>query len=299
MPVTDFISLDVETANADFGSICSIGLVHFRQGQVFHQLTILVDPEDSFDSRNVAIHGITPDMVLGKPTMKQVLPIVAQQLENTIVTHHSQFDRGALRRAAARYGLGDLDCNWMDTLKVARRTWREFADNGGYGLANLARSFGIAFRHHDAAEDARAAGLIMLRALEESGLDLEDWLDLVATLPSNQARSDGRGQTRKAEIYKRYARVGAANGPLTGETIVFTGFLSMKRNDAATLAANAGCAVSDNVSRKTTILVVGDQDLRMTKGKEKSAKHIRAEGLMADGVAIRIVKESDFMLMVR
>ena len=36
---------------------------------------------------------------------------------------------------------------------------------------------GIAFRHHDALEDARAAAEIMLRACDETaGLDAEDWL---------------------------------------------------------------------------------------------------------------------------
>jgi DNA polymerase-3 subunit epsilon len=58
--VTDFVALDVETANADLGSICSIGLVHFRSGAVFKSLTILFDPEDEFDPLNVGIHGIRP-----------------------------------------------------------------------------------------------------------------------------------------------------------------------------------------------------------------------------------------------
>ena len=61
--ITDFIALDVETANADFGSICSIGLVHFRGGTVFKSLTILRDPEDDFDPINVKIHGLRPKML--------------------------------------------------------------------------------------------------------------------------------------------------------------------------------------------------------------------------------------------
>lgn len=30
----DFVALDVETANADLASICAIGLVHFKAGEV-------------------------------------------------------------------------------------------------------------------------------------------------------------------------------------------------------------------------------------------------------------------------
>jgi DNA polymerase-3 subunit epsilon len=58
--IADFIALDIETANADFASICSIGLVHFKGAEVFKSLTILVDPEDHFDPLNIGIHGIVP-----------------------------------------------------------------------------------------------------------------------------------------------------------------------------------------------------------------------------------------------
>jgi hypothetical protein len=67
---------------------------------------------------------------------------------------------------------------------------------------------------------------------------------------------------------------------------------------AAEAAAKMGCNVADGVNKRTTILVVGDQDLRRTKGNEKSSKHRKAEEMIATGASIRIVGESDFMLMV-
>jgi DNA polymerase-3 subunit epsilon len=135
----------------------------------------------------------------------------------------------------------------------------------------------------------------MLRALEDSGLDLEDWLELLGEMPDPGISG---ARPRRREAYARYARVGAENGRLAGEVIVFTGFLSVHRGEAASLAAAAGCAVADSVTKKTTILVVGDQDLRLTKGQEKSGKHRRAEELMSQGGALRIVRESDFRMMI-
>ena len=297
--VTDFIALDVETANADVGSICSIGLVHFRAGIIFKSLSILVDPQGPFDPANVAIHGIRASDVAGKPTMAQVFPVLAQSLNGTIVTHHSSFHRRAFASAAARYGVAELACFWLDTLAVARRTWREFADAGGFGLANLSRSFAIEFRHHQAEEDARACGLIMLRALEDSGLDLEDWLDLVAQAPKPMTRSAPKVVVpRRNEAFARYAQSGESNGRLVGETVVFTGFLKMHRSDAAHLAVKAGCNVVDAVSKKVTVLVVGDQDLRLTRGNVKSRKHRKVEEMIAAGSAVRIVGESEFLQMV-
>ena len=60
-----------------------------------------------------------------------------------------------------------------------------------------------------------------------------------------------------------------------------------------------GCSVASGVTKTTTLLVVGDQDLDKLGGKDKSSKHIKAEGLIARGQAIRILKESDFMSMAK
>ncbi len=281
----DFIALDVETANADFSSICSIGLVHFRSGAVFKSLTILVDPEDEFDALNIGIHGIRPEDVAGKPTMAQVFPVISPSLSDVVVVHHSHFDKTALARAAAKYGTGPLPCVWLDSLRVARRAWPSLNDGGGYGLARLASEFKISFSHHDAAEDARAAGLLFLRAIEDTGYRLEDWVQRVELTISGQ-------------VPGRLGSEGDPSGPLAGETVVFTGKMEIPRGRAAEAAAKMGCNVADIVNKRTTILVVGDQDLRRTKGNEKSSKHRKAEDMIASGTPIRIVGESDFMLIV-
>jgi DNA polymerase-3 subunit epsilon len=80
-----------------------------------------------------------------------------------------------MRRACAKYGGTVPGCSWLDTARVARRTW-ESVGRKGYGLANLAKMLDIEFHHHDALEDAKTAGLILCAAIEESGRSTEDWL---------------------------------------------------------------------------------------------------------------------------
>ena len=53
-----FNSIDVETANADRASICQIGIVHIRDGEIEDRWQTLVNPEDWFDPWNISIHGI-------------------------------------------------------------------------------------------------------------------------------------------------------------------------------------------------------------------------------------------------
>ena len=91
---------------------------------------------------------------------------------------------------------------------------------------------------------------------------------------------------------------GNPEGELYGQSIVFTGALSIPRRDAAAMAASIGCSVATAVSKKIDYLVVGDQDATRLAGKEKSSKHFKAEELIASGVPIRILKESDFKELV-
>jgi DNA polymerase-3 subunit epsilon len=92
-------------------------------------------------------------------------------------------------------------------------------------------------------------------------------------------------------------RDGNEEGPLYGEVVVFTGSISLRRNKAADLISSAGCKVSESVTNKTTLLVVGDQDIRKLAGHDKSRKHREAEKRIREGQSIRILRESDFMRM--
>jgi DNA polymerase-3 subunit epsilon len=172
------------------------------------------------------------------------------------------------------------NCTWLDSARVVRRAWPAFS-RSGYGLSNVATHFGIAYRAHDALEDAQCAGEIVLRAIADTGIGVEQWLTRVEQ-PIDPNASHG------------YKREGNPDGELFGEVVVFTGALSIPRSEAATEAATAGCRVEDGVTKHTTLLVVGDQDLRKLHGHEKSSKHRKAEQLIAMGQPIRILGEGDF-----
>jgi DNA polymerase-3 subunit epsilon len=287
MQKMNFVAIDVETANADMGSICQIGVAVFTNGQLVNEWCVLVDPEDYFDNVNISIHGIEPHMVEGQPTFPQIASRLRSALENTIAVCHTHFDRIAIGRAFSKNGLSPIETQWLDSARVVRRTWPEFAWKG-YGLANVCRKIGYEFKHHDALEDAKAAGTVLLAALKESQQDLGYWCQRV-TRPIDFT---------KVSSDEPVHRDGNPEGDLYGEILVFTGALEIPRAEAADLAAGVGCQVAPNVTKKTTILVVGDQDILKLAGHEKSSKHRRAEELVAAGSKIRIVCESDFKTLV-
>ncbi len=280
----DFVAIDVETANANMASICQIGVAAFSTGELVSEWKTYVDPEDFFDPVNVHIHGITQETVADAPTLPGIAEALLSRLDEHVVLCHTNFDRVSVRQAFSKYELRLPKCVWLDSARVAQRTWTQFARRG-YGLGNLCDHIGYEFAHHDALEDAKAAGQVMLAAIEATGLSVEDWLRMV-------------GQSIDPGAAKPITREGNPGGSLSGEVMVFTGALLMPRRDAADLAASAGCEVGANVTKHTTVLVVGDQDVVKLAGHEKSSKHRKAESLITQGQEIRVLRESDFMELV-
>ena len=280
----DFVAIDVETANPDMASICQIGVATYRGRQLQGEWSTYVDPDDYFDGLNVSIHGIDETTVNGAPQFAEIAGELWRQLAGSVVVCHTHFDRVAISQACARFNVAAPNLSWLDSARVARRTWEDVAWKG-YGLYSLCKRLGYSFKHHDALEDAKASGHVLLSAVEESGLNLDAWLKRV------RQPIDPTGAS--------IAREGNPEGPLYGETLVFTGALDIPRRQAADLAASIGCSVASSVSKKISILVVGDQDISKLAGHEKSSKHRKAEQLIASGASIRIMKETDFKELVR
>ena len=167
-----FNAIDVETANADPSSICQIGIVRIRDGEFKEQLSVLVNPEQRFNSANVRLHGIDEAKIQDSKTIPQVAAELRDWLEETVLASHTMFDRAALNGAMRRYGLTPIRATWLDSALIARRAWPERYQRRGVSLAIVAGDLGITFRHHDALEDARVAGEIVLRACLYTGLDI-------------------------------------------------------------------------------------------------------------------------------
>ena len=174
----NFTALDIETANADRASICQVGIAVYENGELVHEWKSLVDPLDRFDFTNVSIHGIDARAVKGAPTLPEIASVIGDRVRNRVVVSHTQFDRTAIAQAFTRHSLVVPGCVWLDSAKVARRAWEQFA-RGGYGLKNVCDSLGYEFAHHDALEDAKAAAYILLSAIDQTGMDLEGWLKRV------------------------------------------------------------------------------------------------------------------------
>jgi DNA polymerase III subunit epsilon len=279
-----FSAIDVETANEDLSSICQIGVATVQDGAVLDVWTTLINPRCHFSPRHTAIHGIDSSITAEAPFFDAIVEELESRLTGSpaITVSHTAFDRISITRACCER---KLNVAWLDSARIARRAWPERYAQRGYGLAAIACDLGISFRHHDAGEDARVAAEIVLRASDKMKVGIEDWL-------IELDHGTHYGISRKPDSIRR---CGNKEGALLGEVLVFTGSLQIVRRQAADLAAAAGCTVRSTVTKDTTLLVVGDQDIDRLAGYEKSAKHRKAEALIEAGQLIRILQESDFL----
>ncbi len=154
-----FVVVDLETTGGRAGedAITEIGAVKVRGGEVLGEFQTLVDPGGPVPPYIQVLTGITTSMLVGAPTIAEVLPSFLEfARDSVLVAHNAPFDVGFLRAAAAR-----LERPWpgfqvVDTVRLARRVVpRDEAPN--HKLGTLAALFGAQVTpNHRALSDARA-----------------------------------------------------------------------------------------------------------------------------------------------
>ena len=86
---------------------------------------------------------------------------------------------------------------------------------------------------------------------------------------------------------------------LFNRVCVFTGTLSkMTRKEAMQKVADIGAVCSDNITKDTNFLIIGEQDYTRTVQKDKSRKVLKAEEYILKGLDIQIIPESLFYELI-
>ncbi|AKK03485.1 exonuclease domain-containing protein [Corynebacterium epidermidicanis] len=159
----NFVAFDVETANADWGSICQMGVARFRDGRLVETKSWNVRPPagiEEFHPDNIAIHHITAADVADCPRVGETFTELVEFVgDDVMVAHNAQFDFTALHRAALLSDVASPEFRFTCTLLLARKLRLGFANNR---LNTLAEGFKVELtKHHDATADAVACGEIM------------------------------------------------------------------------------------------------------------------------------------------
>ena len=159
----DFAAIDFETANGHRASVCSVGVVVVRGGQIAERLYSLIRPRpDYYSYWNTQIHGLSAADTEESPDFKDVWREIAPAVEGLpLVAHNSPFDEGCLRAAHALYEMPYPGYRFFCTVRGARRVFPGLVN---HKLATVAAHVGFDLRdHHHALADAEACAHIALR----------------------------------------------------------------------------------------------------------------------------------------
>ena len=181
--IRDFIAIDFETANQQPSSVCSVGVVMVRDGQIVNSFYSLIQPEPNYYNYWCKrVHGISESDTEDAPVFSKVW----QQLEERIVeiffsdqdlddvryqiatipfvAHNARFDESCLKAVFRVYQMDYPDYRFYDTLTASRQQFGRSLPN--HQLHTVAAACGYNLEnHHHALADAEACAAIALYIL--------------------------------------------------------------------------------------------------------------------------------------
>ena len=163
-----FTVFDTETTglNPSAGDeIIQIGAARIVNGKLLRQESFeqLVDPGRLISAASIPIHGITQDMVSGKPGIGEVLPAFHEFAQDTVlVAHNAAFDMKFLQLQEARTGVA-FHQPVLDTLLLSAVV---HPNQESHRLEAIAGRFNITLLgRHTALGDAMVTAEVLLRLL--------------------------------------------------------------------------------------------------------------------------------------
>ena len=159
--------IDFETANSDYNSACSIGIVTIENKKIVNKNYLLINPIGGYTKFNTSIHGLSEKDTENEKNWGEIFPEIKHYFDGKVVAH-SNFDKIVLEHICKCYGLDISEkFEYIDTVKLARK---ELPKLENHQLKTLVKHFNFGeFNHHNAIADAEMCEKIYLKltALEE------------------------------------------------------------------------------------------------------------------------------------
>ena len=162
----DFAAIDFETANEHQSSVCSVGVVVVREGEVVDTFYSLIHPEPEYYQWFCQrVHGLSNEDTDCVPVFPEVWKKIAPKIDGLpLVSHNSGFDEGCLKSVFRVYRMDYPDYCFYDTLAASRRHFGPWLPN--HMLHTVAAACGYELlNHHHALADAEACARIAMAIL--------------------------------------------------------------------------------------------------------------------------------------
>ena len=306
----EFIAIDFETANFKRESVCSIGLAFVENFEIVKSINKLIKPiPNYFETINMSIHGITPEMTENEPTFFDLWNELKPYINNQqLVAHNASFDFSALRYVLDSYNISYPTLDYYCSMLLSKKVFPGLIN---YQLPTVCTHLGINdLTHHDAESDAVTSAKVMTEICKKHNVNSLSELRHILGFSNGKIYPDSyrpfscnvkkvSGTRQHLDIVPDTTEFNEEH-PFYGKHVVFTGNLrELTRKDAKQIVANIGGVITpDNLSRKTNYLVVGTDAFNQYGEGYKSTKIKKAEELIAKGNELEIISEIEFFKMI-
>lgn len=184
---------DLETTglSPSYGDrITEIGAIKLVGNKLCGVFQTLVNPGRKIPDKIVEITGITNEMVAGKPTIGQVLPLFVDFIgDDILAAHNAKFDASFLRYELKECGINKN----FDTYCTLLNSRKEIKTSANFKLATLKNHFNLKpmGAMHRALSDAYVTAQLYLKLTKNWGTDtMSQFEKEIEFLTSSRAEDD-------------------------------------------------------------------------------------------------------------
>ena len=159
----DVVVFDIETTGLDASKceIIEIGAVKISKGRISETFETLIKPMSVIPEEIIKLTGITPDMVLGAPSIGEVIPDFYKFCYGTtIMAYNIDFDYKFINLFGLKYGY-NFNMKQVDVLFLARSFVLGLSN---FKLSTVCKKLNISLENaHRAVHDALATAEVVLK----------------------------------------------------------------------------------------------------------------------------------------
>jgi DNA polymerase-3 subunit epsilon len=283
--------VDVETSGFRPGQARIVSVAALAvgdDGNVERSVSSLLDP--GVDPGPTHVHGLTADMLAGKPTFADVAPDLIEVLRGrTLVAHNVGFDYSFLAAEAELIGAELPIDSVMCTVELARRL-----DLGvdNMRLETLASHWGVSqIKPHDALDDALVLAQILKPALVRAR-ERKVWLPLrpverrkwpSGLVTHEELRPLKMIASRMPCPYLNPGRFVRGRPLVQGMRVGLSAEVSRTHEELVERIVHAGLSYTDAIDQETSLVICNEP--RPEQGK----------GYQANELGVPLVSDADFL----
>lgn len=271
-----YLFIDVETPNRYNDSICSIAWILRDEQEEIKREYQLINPESSFDSMNISIHGIKPDDVSESPTFIEYWNKTLNTLcdSSIIIAHNAPFDLSVISKALYSKNLEIPRIKYIDTMPL----FRILHPNESCKLKDIAKRYGIEYQSHNAMADVNTLTIVLDLLKDENDFDSYEAMLNYASIKKSTAISIK--EKDKVRYYDSFIQEIIEKAKSKGINLsdihfAFHGDLETpeiyRKNGLNTIIEALGGIFHDNVNAKVDLFVCFDDKETLSV---KKARHL-------------------------